>query len=47
MNSDNGASISNAVIETIFHNGIDSIEELHWNNPIPDKVVLVDNERIK
>jgi len=38
VNSDNGASITNLIIASIFPNGIEIIEGLHWDNPIPDKV---------
>ena len=35
VNSDNGASITNSIVDRIFQNGRKIIEGLHWENQIP------------
>lgn len=40
VNSNNGASVTNAIVSTIVENGIDVVEGLHWTNAIPAKVEI-------
>jgi len=40
VNSDNGASITNSIVDNLIVNGMDVIEGLHWTNSIPNKVKI-------
>ena len=40
VNSDNGASVTNSIIDNILYNGMDVTESLHWDNSIPKKIKL-------
>jgi len=40
VNSDNGASVTNSILESILVEGKEIIEGLHWENEIPDKVAI-------
>lgn len=40
VNSNNGSSITNPIVNTLFYNGLEIIQSLHWTNTIPDKVKI-------
>lgn len=44
VNSDNGASVTNRIIESVFPKGRKIIEGLHWDNEIPEEITVAESD---